>query len=311
MPANILITGATGFVGQYLIHYLSEQGYPIVALVRNPPETLPNLSNVNIKIIPDIVNCDWSTYLEDVDSVIHCAALAHVPNVENQKARLWDVNVHATEKLALASQKVGVKRFIFLSSVKVHGEYTESKPFSVQDKPFPSDLYGESKWAAEEAIRSIPDLNWVIIRPPLMYGPNMKGNLDLVLKALQRGIYLPLKSIRNQRSFLSLRNLSHFIELCLKHPGAVRETFLISDGVDLSTPELIRAVAAAEGLSPRLVPCPTVLLHLAGILFKKQDAVAKLLQSLQVDISHAANHLNWQPPYTLAQGLEGIDQEIL
>lgn len=305
MSDKILITGASGFVGQYLTRYLSQHGYSVVALVRRNSEILSKLHNVHIKIVPDIVTCHWSDYLEGVNGVIHCAALAHVPHIENQKARLWDVNVHATEQLALASQKAGVKRFIFLSSVKVHGEYTESKPFSIQDKPFPNDLYGESKWAAEEAIRVIPDLNWVIVRPPLMYGPNAKGNLNLVLKALQRGLYLPLKSIRNQRSLLSLGNLSHFIELCLKHPNAVRETFLVSDGIDFSTPELIRAIAAAEGLSPRLIPCPTVLLHLAGILFRKQDAILKLVQSLQVDIAPTTARLGWQPPFTLKQGLSG------
>lgn len=305
MQDRILITGATGFVGQYLTRYLSEQGYSIIALVRKGSESLSKLRNVNIKILPDIVNCDWSAYLEGVNDVIHCAALAHIPNIENQKARLWDVNVHATGKLALASQKVGVKRFIFLSSVKVHGEYTESKPFSIQDKPFPQDLYGESKWAAEEVIRAIPDLNWVIVRPPLMYGPHAKGNLNLVLKALQNGMFLPLKSIRNQRSLLSLGNLSHFLELCLKHPDAVRETFLVSDGVDISTPELIRAIATAEGLSPRLIPCPTLLLHLAGILFRKQDVILKLVQSLQVDMTPTMARLGWHPPYTLMQGLSG------
>jgi len=303
MQQKVLVTGATGFVGQYVTQYLSKRGYAVIALARQPSSVLSELDNVQVVIVPDMTQCNWAEILDKVTYVIHCAALAHIPNIENQKERLWQVNVEATQQLALASQKAGVQRFIFLSSIKVLGESTHTEPFSIKDKPFPVDLYGESKWAAERAVQSISDLNWVIIRPPLMYGPDAKGNLNLIIKALRARMMLPLRSIKNKRSFLGLGNLSDFILHCLTHPHAVREILLVSDGMDISTPELIRAIAISQGLKAKLVPCPSLFLHWAGRLFGKEDAVAKLTQSLQVDISHSNNILDWYPPYTLEQGL--------
>jgi nucleoside-diphosphate-sugar epimerase len=303
MQQKVLVTGATGFVGQYVTRYLRQQGYAVRALARQPSAALSQLENVQVVIVPDMTQCNWAEMLDNITFVIHCAALAHIPNIENQKERLWQVNVEATQQLAQASQKAGVQRFVFLSSIKVLGESTHIEPFSVNDNPFPVDLYGESKWAAERVIQAIPDLNWVIIRPPLLYAPNAKGNLDLVLKALQKGMILPLRSINNKRSFLGLGNLSHFILHCLTHPNAVREILLVSDGIDISTPELIRAIAISQGLRAKLAPCPIWLLSWVASLLGKQDAISKLTQSLQVDMSQSTKTLDWYPPYTLAQGL--------
>ena len=295
MPARILITGATGFVGQYLTQQLSQSGYQVRALVRANTKQFASSENVEVAMISDISICDWHTLLQGVDYVIHCAALAHVPNVKDKKALLWQINVETTAKLAKACETANTKRFIFLSSIKVLGEETHEKPFTIKDIPNPQDLYGESKWAAEQAIQACATLNWTIIRAPLMYGDEVKGNLKMLIKALQYGLCLPFKGIKNQRSLLSLNNLARLIEICLTHPAAIQQTFLAADREPISTPELIQQLALAHGLKAHLFYCPRWCLKAIGGCVGRTEMISKLIDSLIVDTKHTRQQLDWHP----------------
>ncbi len=246
--------------------------------------------------------------LQGVDCVIHLAARTHQTHdtAADPLAEYRRINVQATHTLAQAAVAAGVQRFVFASSIKVNGEATTGKPYSEADAPCPEDHYGITKREAEHALRVVAassSMQTVILRPPLMYGPGVKGNFLALVRAIARGVPLPLASLRNRRSLLGVANLAHAIAVCVQHPAAAGKTYLVADNDGLSTPDLVRAIALALGKTPRLLPCPAALLVLAGRLTGKSGAMRRLVGSLQIDSSRIRNELGWQPQTSLAHGL--------
>ncbi len=251
---------------------------------------------------------DWKTALDGVDCVVHLAARAHVTRdtAAEPLAEYRRINVEAAAALARAAAAAGVRRFVFLSSIKVSGERTADHPFTEDDAPQPEDAYGISKWEAEQALWKIAaatGLEVVVLRAPLVYGPGAKGNFLRLMNAVARGVPLPIASVRNQRSLLYVGNLIAAFRCCIEHPAAAGKTVLVADDEDVSTPELIRAVAAALGVPARLLPFPPALLFVVASLLGKAAAVSRLTGSLQLDSHRIRNELGWQPEYSLKQGL--------
>lgn len=306
---KIVITGATGFVGNALFnHLLQNPQYDVLAVARNISQ-LP----INYAIqIPDIsTKTNWNPiFNEKVDAVIHCAARVHIMNDPSMDSltEFRKVNVDGTLKLAQEAIKNGVRRFIFISSIKVNGEETTiGKPFKSTDTPNPSDPYGISKNEAEQALLQLAkdtSLEVVIIRPVLVYGPNVKGNFNSLLKLSSSKIPLPFGSIKNARSMVYIDNLVHFISHCIQREAAKNEILLISDNDAWSLPQLIKTMRQAQHNSPLIFPFPTFIFKLFGIVFNKDAVINRLLGSLQVDTSSEQQKLNWKPPYTIEQGIE-------
>ena len=299
---NILVTGANGFVGHALTKQLRDQQYNVISAVRR------SCGIPNETIIAD--DLSWNIALMNQDVVIHTVARAHVMNETkaNALAAYRDVNVDGTKKLAEQAAASGVKRFIFLSSVKVNGERTIARtPFTYEDNACPEDAYGISKWEAEQALYEVSartGLEVVIIRPPLVYGPGVKGNFYSMLKWLSGGIPLPLGTIDNMRSLIGIDNLVDIIITCIDHPAAANQTFLVSDDEDLSTTDLLHRLGKALHKPARLVPVPTSVLEVAAQLVGKKAVAQRLLGNLQVDISKAREVLDWSPLVSVDEGLQ-------
>ncbi|MBU3632905.1 SDR family oxidoreductase [Polynucleobacter sp. AP-Feld-500C-C5] len=304
-----LITGATGFIGKSLLNYLIESGIHTVAAVRVKP------NNWSIKCplfeVGEIgPETNWSDVLIGIDSVIHTAARVHVMNDMsiNPLLDFRRVNVEGTLNLARQAAKAGVKKFIFLSSIKVNGESTQKgKPFTDSDKPCPEDPYGISKYEAEEGLRLIARntaMKVTIIRPVLVYGPGVKGNFLSLIQLQKMGFPLPLGAIRNSRSFISLDNLINFIELCLIHPAAGNQTFLVGDGEDISLTELLQLTASVMNIKSRLIPVPMGLIGLGARFLGREDLAKRLCSNLQIDITRTKELLGWTPPLSVKDGLK-------
>lgn len=308
---NILITGATGFLGQSLLTHLISQGHSVTAISRHP--------NQNLHACKTII-CDLNSLVdfEDVivgsDIVIHLAGRAHILNEtsEDPYQAYAEINVKATKNLALLASKSGIKRFVFLSSVKVNGEKTTALSFNETNAPNPQDDYGKTKLEAEHALSEIAtktQMQVVIIRPPLIYGKGVKANFKNLIKLCQSKLPLPFGAIHNKRSMVYIGNLIDFITLCITHPNATNETFLISDDEDVSTSTLIRTIRATLGLPSLLLPIPqswiVFMLHLIG----KKSLAMRLCGNLQVDITKAKTLLGWKPPFTFEQGIQNTIQE--
>ncbi len=306
--ARLLVTGASGFVGRVLCAELVKRGYLVNAASRDS-STL-DIQDCDVFIAPSLSDANWTNALCGVTTIIHLAARVHVmhDDVSNPLEEFRRVNVAGTEHLARSAAASGVKRLVYVSSIKVNGESTcEGSKFTETDAPSPKDPYGISKMEAEQALHRIAQetgLEVVIVRPPLVYGAGVKGNFIQMLNVLAKGIPLPLKSVKNQRSLVYVGNLVDALILCATHPAAVGKTYLVSDGEDISTPDLLRQLGAEMRHSARLFSYPQVLLELAGRLTGKSDQVGRLLGSLQVDSGKIRNELNWVPPYTLQQGLQ-------
>jgi nucleoside-diphosphate-sugar epimerase len=306
--STILLTGANGFVGQHLGVYLLKQGYDVVAAVRQPNTSI-NFTPARLVAVGDIdATTDWSTALNEVEVVIHLAARVHVmqEQAEDPLATFRQVNTLGTLRLAQQAAEHGVKRFVYLSSIKVNGESTSATPFSEQNVTTPEDPYARSKWEAEQQLLDLAaqtGLEVSIIRPPLVYGAGVGGNFQRLLSLVARGWPLPLANIHNRRSLVGVQNLCSLLEVCVHHPAAANEVFMVSDGEDISTPELIRMLAVAMGKPCRLWPLATAMLAMASQLFGQRDAWQRLAGSLQVDISKARQQLGWEPPFSLEQGL--------
>lgn len=305
---KVLITGASGFVGRALCSHLVAHGLDVVGTVRNLPGT--PVSGVNYRIVAEMgASTDWSDVLTGVQAVIHCAARVHVmrDHAHDPLTEFRYANTLGTETLARAVARCGIKRLVFLSSIKVNGESAPPDvPFDQTSPAKPQDPYAISKWEAEQALTRIAtetDLEVVVLRCPLVYGPGVKGNFLRLLQAVDRGIPLPFALVRNCRSLIYLDNLTGAIATCLTHPAAARKTYLMSDGEDVSTAGLITHIAQALGKSSRLWPCPLGLMELAGMMTGKSDEVARLLGSLCTDSSRIRSELGWTPSYTLTQGL--------
>jgi nucleoside-diphosphate-sugar epimerase len=306
----VLVTGANGFVGSSILKRLAEDFAPnIRAAVRRTDAVLP--SGVAKLVTGDMGrNTDWAAALDGVDVVIHAAARVHVMQeaAPDPLAEFRRVNVEGTLNLARHAAVAGARRFIFVSSVKVNGEETQpARPFTASTIPAPLDAYGVSKLEAENGLRDIASktgMEIVVVRPPLVYGPGVKANFATMMRWLRRDIPLPLGAIYNQRSLVAIDNLVDLIMTCLEHPAAANHTFLVSDGEDVSTTELLRRMGAAMGHPARLVAVPESWLKLAASAFGKQDFGQRLCGSLQVDISETRQLLGWSPPITLGQGLK-------
>lgn len=296
---TILVTGATGFVGKGLMARLAAENRPVKGTSRRPAST-------GWAVVGDQdESTDWSPVLEGVQSIVHLAARVHVmrETASDALAEFRRANVEGTLNLARQAASAGVQRFVFVSSVKVNGEagtYRES------DQPAPTDAYGQSKLEAENGLREIAastGLGVVVIRPPLVYGPGAKGNFRTLVRAVERGIPLPLGAVRNRRSLVARDNLVDFIVRCLDHPAARGETFFVSDGEDMSTTTLIRRIANAMERPTRLIPVPAALLWSALAVAGKRDVAQRLLGSLQLDITKARTVLRWNPPLTVDEGM--------
>ncbi|HIE78617.1 MAG TPA: SDR family oxidoreductase [Candidatus Thioglobus sp.] len=313
---SILVTGGTGFVGQALINHLLIDGYHIVAAVRSKKSLLGlDVEKVNIKTIS--ATTDWKVALKGIDVVIHCAARVHIMNdsVLDPLAEFRKVNTVGTFSLARQAAGAGIKRFVFISSIKVNGEMTaEHQPFTSEDSFMPEDPYGLSKYEAEQGLLAIAKetgMEVVIIRPPLVYASGVKANFALMIKWINKGVPLPLGAIHNQRSLVALENLVSFISHCIDHPKAANEVFLISDGEDVSTSELLRKVAKAFGKQSLLIPVPVWLMTLVAKLMGKADMADRLFGSLQVDSSKARDLLGWKPMITMDKQLKKVADAYL
>lgn len=306
----LLVTGASGLVGKRLCQRLLSDGSSIRAAVRatDPATTLGH----QVAVGPIDKTTDWHQALLNVQTVVHCAARVHVMHdaAADPLSAFRAVNVEGTLNLARQAAEAGVMRLVFISSVKVNGESTEpGRPFTEADAPKPQDAYGLSKHEAEQGLRQIASdtgMAVVIIRPPLVYGPGVKANFAALMRAVQKGWPLPLGAVHNQRSLVALDNLVDFIVTCIAHPQAANQTFLVSDGHDLSTTELVRGMAQAAGVPARLLPVPVLALRAGAVLLGKSDAVQRLCGNLQVDISKARNLLGWVPPLAVQEGLRRV-----
>jgi nucleoside-diphosphate-sugar epimerase len=301
---KVLVTGANGFVGKALCAELTRRGASVVAVARDNHHQIKNTQ----PIIQSIdANTDWTEALIDVDAVIHLAARVHVmkEKTANPMQEYCAMNVNATINLAKQAVMMGVKRFIFVSTIKVNGEFTTSS-FTEKNEVNPQDDYALSKWQAEQALTKMAletGLELVMIRPPLVYGLGVKANFLNLLKMAQIGLPLPFGAIHNQRSLIYVKNLVDFLILCTHHPKAANETFLISDDDDVSTTQLVKDIILANGRKPRLIPIPQKLLVFTLTVCGQKALAMRLCGNLQVDISKAKILLGWHPPYTFKQGI--------
>ena len=302
-----LITGVNGFVGRRLGDEARSRSWRVRGAVRAPCSLAEGVEAVTVGSVDG--DTDWTPALRQIDVVIHLAARVHVMQngVLDPLADYLRVNMHGTENLAQQAARAGVKRFIYMSSVKVNGEVTlQGSKFTEDAQCNPQDPYGVSKWQAEQALWKIAhdtSLEVVVIRPPLVYGPGVKANFAALMRAVQGGWPLALGSVQNRRSLVALDNLVDFVLTCVAHPKAANQTFLVSDGNDLSTTELVRGLARAANVSARLMPVPVWALRAGATLLGMEGEVQRLCGNLQVDISKARSVLGWHPPVAVDEAL--------
>ncbi|TXT39594.1 MAG: NAD-dependent epimerase/dehydratase [Comamonadaceae bacterium] len=310
---SYLVTGASGLVGQQVCRRLLHDGVKVRMAVRTPLSDFKEGQQTLIGSMDG--STDWTQALADVHVVIHLAARVHVMHDTTDKPldEFRRVNVLGACHLARQAAAAKVKRFIFISSVKVNGEQTQAgHAFTEQDEPDPQDAYALSKHEAEQGLRQIAletGMEVIIIRPPLVYGPGVKANFAALIRVVQKGWPLPLGAIHNQRSLIALDNLVDFILTCASHPQAANETFLICDGHDVSTTELVRGLALAAGKHGWLIPVPCGLLLWSGWVLGREEAVKRLCGNLQIDHTKARQRLGWKPPVTVEEGLRRAVQD--
>jgi UDP-glucose 4-epimerase len=307
---KILITGQNGFIGKALFNLLQQQKHQVRGTVRNKQKIEKNR---DISLVGNIDSTtDWKDSLVDVEVVIHLANRAHVLNdkVADPLAVFRQINVAGTIQLAKQAVESGVKRFIFVSSIKVNGEQTSKHPFTVNDKANPQDPYAISKLEAENALREIAkhsSMEVIIIRPPLVYGQGVKGNFKRLSRLVELGIPLPFASISNKRSLISLENLVQILAKTVTHSKVANQTLLVSDGEDLSTPQLIKKIAASIGKPARLFHFPPTLLKIMGKLTGQGNAIERLTGNLQID---GISHLGSDPKSTKSSKHNGKKTKI-
>jgi nucleoside-diphosphate-sugar epimerase len=306
---RVMVTGATGFVGHALARHLAATGAEVVAPVRRPVE-MPGLATPHVGEIGP--GTDWAPLLDGVDGIVHCAGRAHqiADSATNPLAAFRSVNTAGTLALAEAAASAGVRRLVFVSSAKVHGEGgSADQPFSEDAPPAPADPYAVSKWEAEEGLTRLAarsELEVVTVRPPLVYGPEPKANMLRLLRLIDSGMPLPLGAIRNRRSMVGLENLASALATALAHPAAAGRTYVVSDQRDISTPHLIRLLAAAMGRPARLFPVPPMLLQLLGRLSSRQADMDRLIGSFVLDSSRISDELGWRPVRSFEEGIAAM-----
>jgi len=306
----ILVTGANGFLGSALVHYLgAEKLEPVVAAVRRGGRSWP--AKVEERLVADLDGLtDWASALKSVKTIVHCAARVHVmkDDAQDPLVEFRRDNLDGTLNLARQAAATGVKRFMFISSIKVNGEWTEEgQKFSSQDDPNPQDDYGLSKHEAELGLKEIcsdTGMEFVILRPPLIYGVGVKGNFATMVNVVKRGVPLPLGSCNNCRSLVSVANLVDLIHVCVTHKSAANQSFLVSDGEDVSTADLLSMISSALDKPRRLFPLPLKFLKLGAVVLGRQDIAQRLLGNMQVDISITREMLSWAPRFSVAEGIK-------
>jgi nucleoside-diphosphate-sugar epimerase len=308
---KLLITGSSGFVGQKVVRMAQQRQFDVLKQQRSASAK------------EDVIICDinsdteWSSSLSGVECVVHCAARVHQMKESLSDARkaYQQVNVDGTLNLARQAVQAGVKRFVFISSIKVNGEFSpDGKPFIEKIGKAPSDLYGQSKYQAELGLKKIASetgLEIVIIRPPLVYGPGVKANFATMMKWVKKGIPLPLGAVKNQRSLVYIDNLVDLMITCCDHPNAAGEVFLVSDGYDVTTTQLLKAIAYHMSCPSRLLPISTGLMTTCCSLIGKQALAQRLFGSLQLDISNTTDKLSWKPPVSFDNAIRQTVQDFL
>lgn len=299
---KVLVTGANGFIGKALCTYLHEHGHDVVAAVRRGSGQRHEIMVGEID-----KNTNWEDALAGCDAIVHLAARVHKLNDSSSgiESLYRETNTAATINLAKQAVLAGVKRFVFVSSIKVNGEGSD-RAYTSSDKPNPQDAYANSKWEAEQSLKKIAnesEIEVVILRPPLIYGPDVKANFLRLLHIVYRGWPLPFGLIRNRRSLLFVGNFIDVIAACLTHPNAVGKTYLVSDCYDVSISDLIKDIAFALGRPARLLPVPQVVISWISKAFGKSDVSDRIIGSLTVDCAEIESDLHWKPPYTMQQGL--------
>lgn len=299
---RVLVTGAAGFVGRPLGEELESHGHEVVQAVQRPSGLSNEAVIGDLRYAPAL-----AAALANCDAVVHLAARVHVMHdtADDPLAIFRATNTDATLNLARQAAQAGVKRFVFISTIKVNGE-GRREPYRETDVPVPEDAYAISKWEAEQGLQRIVQetgLEVVVLRPPLVYGPGVKANFRRLIDTVARGWPLPLGAIHNRRSLLYLGNFVDAIRVCVEHQAAAGQIFLIDDGRPVSTPELIRAMAHAMGRPARLLAVPPGVLEFAGALLGKRAALQRLTGSLWMDSSPIRTRLGWTPPYSMAAGL--------
>jgi nucleoside-diphosphate-sugar epimerase len=313
MVAKILVTGASGFIGRALLDFLRGEAWDVLGTVRGAAELTRELVHA-----PELSpTSNWREVLADRNIVVHTAARAHVLK-ETEKdplAVFRMVNTEGTLNLARQAASMGIRRFIFISSIGVNGAFTPlGQSFTEHCSPAPHNPYAISKWEAEQGLRHIAretGMEVVIIRPPLVYGSGVRANFHIMMQWLQKGFPLPLGAVHNKRSLVGLENLVDLIITCLDHPAAANQVFLAGDGEDLSTPELLCRLGLALGKPARLLPVPASLLKAGAALLGRRDIAQRLCESLQVDISKARNVLGWNPPISVDEGFRRTAKSFL
>lgn len=315
MAQSVFLTGATGFVGGAILRRLIADDFSVTAAVRADSQAIEG--QVSTVRFDALETASWQNELAGKSVVVHCAARVHVMNdIETDPLDAFRrVNVQGTLNLALQAAEAGVRRFVFVSSVKVNGEGTEpGKPYTAQDSPAPGDPYGVSKLEAEQgllALAAATGMEVVIIRPVLVYGPGVKANFLNMMRWLDKGVPLPFGAIHNARSLVALDNLVDLIVTAMTHPAAANQTFLVSDGEDLSTTQLLRRMAAALGKSANLLPVPSWVLSGAANMLGQRSLSQRLCGSLQVDIEKTRSLLQWTPPVLVDEALKGAAAHYL
>ena len=305
---KFLVTGANGFVGKYLCAELLRQGQFVRAAVRSAHAPIEQAEVIIVGAIDG--ETDWAGALRGVDVVVHLAARVHVmkDSAADPLAEFLKVNTQGTVNLACQAADAGVKRLVYVSSIKVNGEQTaETRAFTESDKPDPQDAYAISKWQAEQALQRVAQetgLEVVIVRPPLVYGPGVKGNFIKLLAAVGKGFPLPLASVRNKRSLIYVGNLVDALIACATRPAAAGKTYLVRDGEDISTPDLVQQMAMCLGKPDRLFPLSAKLLSGLGGLLGKREAVERMVGSLCINDDLIRKELGWKPRFTSQQGLQ-------
>lgn len=298
-----LVTGASGFVGSHLMAEMARRGLPVRGITRGATPGLVTVPSYG-------PGMDWRECLQGIDTVVHLAARVHVmrETAANPLALFREANVNATLDLARQAAEAGVRRFVFVSSIKVNGERTEpGKPFAADDPPNPQDPYGISKAEAEAALMALgrqTGMEITIVRPPLVYGPGVRGNFRSLMKWAASGAPSIFPLVKNKRSFIHVANLCDLLIAALDHPGATNRLFLASDGRDLSTHELLTQMTRAAGRRPRNIPIPLPLLRGLGLLTSHQNLIARLTDNLQVDVTPTCHLLGWHPPVPVDDALK-------